>query len=129
MAESANRAARDFRETRERCFICPNDILEREFRTFIVSGWCACYIQSRHGARQGFLQYEQAKRPVDAIAPDSFILYDTESSQSIAQWKVSENRSFKERGETKPHAGRCELQIFIRRRQQVGGIDAEGDER
>jgi hypothetical protein len=27
-----------FAGTRERCFICPNDILEREFRTFIVSG-------------------------------------------------------------------------------------------
>ena len=28
----------EFAGTRERCFICPNDILEREFRTFIVSG-------------------------------------------------------------------------------------------
>jgi hypothetical protein len=28
----------EFAGTRERCFICPNDILEREFRSFIVSG-------------------------------------------------------------------------------------------
>jgi hypothetical protein len=37
-AENAMRAIFEFAGTRERCFICPNDILEREFRTFIVSG-------------------------------------------------------------------------------------------
>jgi hypothetical protein len=37
-AESAVRGVYECARTRERCSICPNDILEREFRTFIVSG-------------------------------------------------------------------------------------------
>jgi hypothetical protein len=37
-ADRAKQAGYEFPETRERCFISPNDILEREFRTFIVSG-------------------------------------------------------------------------------------------
>jgi hypothetical protein len=37
-AANAKVVGYELRRTRERYFICPNDILEREFRTFIVSG-------------------------------------------------------------------------------------------
>jgi hypothetical protein len=38
MADNTKRAGYGLRRNRERCFISPNDILEREFRGFIVSG-------------------------------------------------------------------------------------------
>src|SRR6266481_9608890 len=130
MADNTKRAGYRWGRNRERCFISPNDILEREFRGFIVSGQCACYIQSRHGARQGFLQYEQASRPDVAVAAGPSIPYDTESSQPSAQWKVAENHRFEVCGEAERFAADIsEVQIFNGRHRQVGGIDVARDER